>query len=62
MVLVLQLAHRGAPVSDCSCFRLKPWDCAAGVLMVREAGGLVTTMAGDPYTVFDRYVYTMVIC
>ena len=38
--------------------RLKPWDCAAGVLMVEEAGGTVTTMTGDPYTVFHRYVVT----
>ena len=35
-------------------YRLKPWDCAAGVLMVQEAGGTVTTMTGDPYTVFHR--------
>ena len=36
-------------------YRLKPWDCAAGVLMVQEAGGIVTTMTGEPYTVFHRY-------
>jgi myo-inositol-1(or 4)-monophosphatase len=28
--------------------RLAPWDLAAGVLLVREAGGIVTTMAGTP--------------
>jgi myo-inositol-1(or 4)-monophosphatase len=27
--------------------RLNPWDWAAGVLMVREAGGTVTTFSGD---------------
>jgi myo-inositol-1(or 4)-monophosphatase len=27
-------------------FDLKPWDMAAGILLVREAGGLVTDMAG----------------
>ncbi|MFQ5943616.1 MAG: inositol monophosphatase family protein [Anaerolineales bacterium] len=27
--------------------RLNPWDWAAGVLMVREAGGVVTTFSGD---------------
>lgn len=37
-------------------YRLKPWDCAAGVLMVQEAGGIVTTMTGSPYTVFHRYI------
>lgn len=26
---------------------LAPWDVAAGVLLVREAGGVVTTLAGD---------------
>jgi myo-inositol-1(or 4)-monophosphatase len=26
---------------------LAPWDIAAGILIVREAGGVVTTMAGD---------------
>lgn len=28
--------------------KLAPWDIAAGILMVREAGGLVTTMDGSP--------------
>ena len=27
-------------------FHLSPWDCAAGVLLVEEAGGLVTTVGG----------------
>lgn len=35
-------------------FRLKPWDTAAGVLMVEEAGGRVTTMDGRAYSVFER--------
>ncbi|MCF8142836.1 MAG: inositol monophosphatase [Deltaproteobacteria bacterium] len=29
---------------------LKPWDTAAGEIIVREAGGRVTTFAGKPYT------------
>ena len=29
-------------------FDLKPWDIAAGILLVWEAGGYVTTPAGDP--------------
>jgi myo-inositol-1(or 4)-monophosphatase len=29
---------------------LAPWDVAAGVLLVREAGGLVTALDGSPYT------------
>ena len=39
--------------------KLKPWDVAAGVLMVREAGGLVTTFDGSVYDVFnDRILAT----
>lgn len=37
-------------------YRLKPWDMAAGVLMVEEAGGTVTTMDGRAFSVFDRSV------
>ncbi|CAN1150952.1 Phosphatase IMPL1, chloroplastic [Linum perenne] len=37
-------------------YRLKPWDMAAGVLMVEEAGGTVTRMDGGKFCVFDRSV------
>jgi myo-inositol-1(or 4)-monophosphatase len=37
-------------------YRLKPWDMAAGVLIVEEAGGSVTTMDGRAFSVFDRSV------
>ncbi len=30
-------------------FGLKPWDAAAGVLLVREAGGIATDIAGGPW-------------
>lgn len=30
---------------------LRPWDAAAGVLLVNEAGGRCTTLKGDPYRV-----------
>ena len=30
---------------------LMPWDMAAGMLLVREAGGVVTDLAGAPATV-----------
>ncbi|MDD5284751.1 MAG: inositol monophosphatase family protein [Desulfuromonadaceae bacterium] len=37
--------------------KLKAWDVAAGVLMVREAGGRVTTFDGSEYDIFnDRIV------
>ena len=32
-------------------FGLNSWDTAAGVLLVREAGGTVSDFAGDPYVV-----------
>ncbi|MEW5311690.1 MAG: hypothetical protein WDW38_003385 [Sanguina aurantia] len=35
-------------------YNLKPWDVAAGVLIVEEAGGRVTTADGVAYSVFDR--------
>ena len=33
-------------------WRLGPWDVAAGALMVREAGGLVSDFGGAPHDVF----------
>ncbi len=35
---------------------LKPWDTAAGTLLVREAGGTVTGFEGDAYDPHDRYI------
>ncbi|KAF3450035.1 hypothetical protein FNV43_RR06114 [Rhamnella rubrinervis] len=37
-------------------YRLKPWDMAAGVLIVEEAGGAVSRMDGGKFCVFDRSV------
>ncbi len=31
-------------------FGLKPWDTAAGALLITEAGGLVSSLDGSPYT------------
>jgi myo-inositol-1(or 4)-monophosphatase len=31
--------------------KLAPWDIAAGILLVREAGGIVTDLSGAPATV-----------
>ena len=33
---------------------LKPWDMAAGELIVREAGGRLTDYKGNPFTIFGR--------
>jgi myo-inositol-1(or 4)-monophosphatase len=35
-------------------FALGPWDAAAGSLLIHEAGGIVTTVAGQPWTMADR--------
>lgn len=34
--------------------KLNPWDCAAGYLMVREAGGQVTNFRGRTGSIYDR--------
>ncbi|HEY3415459.1 MAG TPA: inositol monophosphatase family protein [Armatimonadota bacterium] len=36
--------------------KLKPWDVAAGVLMVREAGGTVSTFDGSAYDVSNHRI------
>jgi myo-inositol-1(or 4)-monophosphatase len=36
--------------------KLNPWDCAAGFLMVREAGGIVTNFHGQPASIYEREV------
>ncbi len=36
--------------------KLKAWDVAAGVLLVREAGGTVTTFDGSAYDVFNNRI------
>lgn len=33
---------------------LSPWDIAAGMLLVREAGGVITDMNGNPLTLSER--------
>ena len=35
-------------------FNLNPWDTAAGVLLVEEAGGRVTDFAGGPFQIASR--------
>lgn len=36
--------------------KLNPWDCAAGYLAVREAGGMVTKYDGQPGSIYDGEV------
>lgn len=35
---------------------LKPWDTAAGKIMVEEAGGVLTTFSGAPYSVHESTI------
>jgi myo-inositol-1(or 4)-monophosphatase len=37
-------------------FNLNPWDTAAGILLVEEAGGKVTSFAGAPYRLDSREI------
>jgi myo-inositol-1(or 4)-monophosphatase len=37
-------------------FNLNPWDTAAGILLVTEAGGRVTGFAGEPYKLDSREI------
>jgi myo-inositol-1(or 4)-monophosphatase len=36
--------------------KLKPWDVAAGSLLVAEAGGKVSNLAGNDYSVYDHRI------
>jgi len=36
--------------------KLKPWDVAAGKLLVEEAGGRVTNYSGESYSVYDHRI------
>jgi myo-inositol-1(or 4)-monophosphatase len=35
-------------------FKLRPWDTAAGALIVAEAGGKLTDFSGDPFSIWDN--------
>ncbi len=36
--------------------KLKPWDVAAGQLLVKEAGGVVTGFSGEDYSVYNHRI------
>jgi myo-inositol-1(or 4)-monophosphatase len=35
---------------------LSPWDIAAGILLVEEAGGIVTDFSGEPNVIFKNQI------
>lgn len=37
-------------------YDLHPWDTAAGILIVEEAGGKVSKMDGSPYSIYDNEI------
>eukprot|EP00877_Chromochloris_zofingiensis_P005956 jgi/Chrzof1/1613/Cz10g14180.t1 len=51
----VNLCHLATGVADGYYqYMLKPWDVAAGIIILEEAGGRVTTCDGLAYSVFDR--------
>lgn len=36
--------------------KLHPWDTAAGIVIVQQAGGRVTDFCGKRYSIFDKYI------
>lgn len=36
--------------------KLHPWDTAAGILIVKQAGGKVTDFDGQKYSIYDKYI------
>ncbi|MBX5476158.1 MAG: inositol monophosphatase [Clostridia bacterium] len=43
-------------LSACWDIHLSPWDMAAGQVMVEEAGGVVTTITGEPFRLDQRTI------
>jgi myo-inositol-1(or 4)-monophosphatase len=53
----LELAYVGAGILDVYWeYNLKPWDTAAGSLIAKEAGAIVTDLNGLPYSPFSPKV------
>jgi myo-inositol-1(or 4)-monophosphatase len=40
----------------CYATAMNPWDAAAGVVLVREAGGIVTRFSGATYDLYDQEI------
>jgi myo-inositol-1(or 4)-monophosphatase len=37
---------------------IHPWDIAAGIVIIREAGGKATTLDGAPLSPFDMQIFS----
>jgi myo-inositol-1(or 4)-monophosphatase len=51
----LALLAAGA-IDVCYSTALHPWDAAAGVVLVREAGGCVSGLSGEPYDHYNHQI------
>ena len=65
---VWQIKSQGSAVADLCCVAagqseaylnagLKPWDVAAASLIVKKAGGRITTPEGDKYSIFNPDIF-----
>jgi myo-inositol-1(or 4)-monophosphatase len=53
----LDLCYTAKGVFDCYYeWNLKPWDVAAGVCILSEAGGIVTDIKGEKHIVTDNFI------
>lgn len=53
----LNLCHVAAGQMDANwAASINAWDVAAGILLVREAGGVVTGLRGEPYLLAERHL------
>jgi len=59
----LNLCYLAAGRFDASwCYSTKSWDVAAGVLLIREAGGVVTAPNGGPFVLDDAHYLAAANC
>jgi myo-inositol-1(or 4)-monophosphatase len=54
VIAVCVQTHRTGRIDAYYQYMLKPYDVAAGIVILEEAGGRVTTADGAAYSVFDR--------
>lgn len=54
VIVLLALLLLAGQIDAYYQYLLKPWDTAAGIVILEEAGGRVTTADGAAYSVFDQ--------
>ena len=53
---ITRLKKKSVSLTESIFSDLKPWDVAAGILMVKEAGGTVSRCDGGAYTLDERTI------